>query len=116
MEPDNNVITYKKSLIKSVIKDFRKIIIQYGLIYKKDVLKTLRRKLRSYGKAAIYKNENYNEYLQDVIDSLNKFKKIYLRKNKHHYHKTKYWGIETIKYLFNENENENHYELKLINY
>ena len=71
MEPDNNVITYKKSLIKSIIKDFREIITQYGFKYRKDVLKRLRRTLRSYEKAANDEKEDDKEYLQYVINSLN---------------------------------------------
>ena len=36
---ENNAITRKKSLIKSIIKDFREMIVQYGLKYKKTMLK-----------------------------------------------------------------------------
>ena len=52
MEPDNNVITYKKSLIKSIIKDLRELITQYGFKYRNDVLRRLRRTLRSYEKSS----------------------------------------------------------------
>ena len=44
---ENNVIAYKKSEIKSIIKDFREFIVNYGFKYKKTVLKNLRRRLRS---------------------------------------------------------------------
>ena len=57
MEPDNNVITYKKSLIKSIIKDLRELITQYGFKYRNDVLRRLRRTLRSYEKAANYEKK-----------------------------------------------------------
>ena len=43
MEPNKNVIMCKKSLIKSIIKDFREIIVQYGFQYRKNVLKTLKK-------------------------------------------------------------------------
>ena len=72
MEPDNNVIKYKKSLIKLIIKDFRDIITQYGFKYRKDVLRSLRRTLKSDEKAANDENEDDNEYLQGIIDRLNK--------------------------------------------
>ena len=54
------------------------------------------------------------EYLQGIIDRLSRLKKSYLKDNKHHDHNTKYWGFETIRYLFDD-ENEN-YELYLINH
>ena len=72
MEPDNNVIKYKKSLIKLIIKDFRDIITQYGFECRKDVLRSLRRTLKSDEKAANDENEDDNEYLQGIIDRLNK--------------------------------------------
>ena len=53
------------------------------------------------------------EYLQEVIDRLNKSKKRDLKQNQFHDLNTKYWGIETIKYLFDEDED---YRLYLINY
>ena len=37
MELNNNVITHKKSLIKSIIKDFREITTQYGFKYRKKM-------------------------------------------------------------------------------
>ena len=80
MEPGNNVTTYKKSLIKSIIKNSREIITQCGFKYRKDLLKILRRALRSDAKAANDENENDDEYLQGIIDRLNRFKKHYLKK------------------------------------
>ena len=76
MEPNNNLITYKKSLIKLIINDFRDIITQYGFKYRKDVLRSLRRTLRSDEKAANDENEDDHEYLQGIIDRLNRLKKM----------------------------------------
>ena len=106
---------YKKSLIKSIIKDFREFVVDYGFKYKKTVLKNVRRRLRSDKKAADDENEDDNEYLQEITDRLSVSKKDYFKQNKHHDHNTKYWGIETIKYLFDD-ENEDCYELYLIKY
>ena len=77
MEPDNNVITYNKSLIKLIIKDLREILTQYGFKYRKDALTIFRRKLRSDEKSANDEKEDDNEYFQDIIDSLNRMKKNY---------------------------------------
>ena len=79
----------------------------------KKCTKNLRGRLRSDKKAADKENEDDIEYLQEIIDRLNKSKKHYLKQNQYHDHNTKYWGIETIKYLFDEDED---YRLYLINY
>ena len=42
MENNNNAIVHKKSEIKSIIKDFREIIKNYGFKYKKTTLKHLK--------------------------------------------------------------------------
>ena len=76
-------------------------------------MKNLRRRLRSDKKAADDENEDDIEYLQEIIDRLDKLKKEYLKQNQYHDDNTKYRGIETIKYLFDENED---YRLYLINY
>ena len=77
------------------------------------MFKKLRRRLRLDEKAAADENEDDNEYLQGIIDRLNKFKKCYLKQNKYHDHNTKYWGVEIFKYLFDEDGDEN-YKFKLI--
>ena len=74
MENDNNVIMHKKSEIKSIIKDFREIIKNYGSKYNKKNIKTLRKVLRSDEKAADDKKENDIEYLQGIINRLNNLK------------------------------------------
>ena len=42
---ENNVIMHKKSFIKSIIKDFREFIVDYGFKYKKkNSIKKLKKK------------------------------------------------------------------------
>ena len=94
---------HKKIVIKSIIKDFREIIEQYGFRYKKTLFQNLRKTLRSDEKAANDKNENDNEYLRGIIDRLDRLKKNYIKKDKYYDKSTKYWRIETIRYLFNNN-------------
>ena len=75
---ENNVIMHKKSFIKSIIKDFREFIVDYGFKYKKKtVLKNLRRRLRSDKKAADDEDEDDSEYLQDIIDKLSVLKRLF---------------------------------------
>ena len=103
---------HKKSAIIGLTKDFRKIIKTYGVKYKKTVLKHLRFMLTLDGKDAYNENEDDIEYLRDIIDRLSKLKKHYLKQNKYHDHNIKYHGIETIKYLFNDEDED--YNLYLI--
>ena len=113
MKSNNNTIMHKNSVIIGLTKDFREIIKTYCFKYKRTVLKDLRFRLRSDEKDAYDENEDNIEYLQDIIDRLTKLKKHYFKQNKYHDHINKYHGIETIKYLFNdEDEDEN---LHLIN-
>ena len=68
---EDNVITHKKSEIKSTIKDFREIINIYGFKYNKTVIKNLRRRLRSDQKAADDEDEMilsvYKRLLTDYL-------------------------------------------------
>ena len=105
---ENNVITHKKSEIKSIIKDFREIINIYGFKCNKNVIKNLRRRLRSDKKAADDEDEDDIECLQEIIDRLSKLKKHYFKQNEYHDHNVKYFGIETVKYLFDEDSDENY--------
>ena len=58
----------KKSEIKSITQDFRKLIEQYRCRYKKNSLKALKRALRLDEKAANDEKEHDLEYLQDIIN------------------------------------------------
>ena len=69
---ENNTIAHNKSVIKSIIKDFRGFIALYGFKYRKNVKKNLRRRLRLNKKVADDENEDVMEYLKEVIDRLNK--------------------------------------------
>ena len=104
----------KKSEIKSIIKEFREIIKTYGLKYKKTVLKNLRKPLRSHEKIVYDGNEDEIEYLQERVNYLNKLLKVCTKQNQCHDHNDKYHSIETIKYLFEKNDED--YNLHQINY
>ena len=80
MKRNNNVISHKRSEIKSIIKDFREIIKIYGFRYKKTVLKHLRLSLRSDKKVADDKKEEDIDYLQEIIDRLTRLKHTILNK------------------------------------
>ena len=69
---ENNAIAHKKYLIKSIIKDFTEFIALYGFKYRKNIIKNWRRRLRSDTKAADDENEDDIEYLQEIIDRLDK--------------------------------------------
>ena len=67
---ENNTIAHKKSLIKSIIKDFREFIVLFGFKYRKNVIKNFRRRLRSDKKAADDENEDQYQY-QYQINKIN---------------------------------------------
>ena len=110
---EKDSISYKKSLIKSIINDLREIISLYGSKYtkKKKRIKRLRSRLRLDKKAANDEKEDDNEYLQGIIDALTDLKGHYLKETKHYNHGNKYMGIESIRYLFDEDED--YYKPKL---
>ena len=115
MEHNYDVIMHKKSVIIYLIKDFREIIKQYGFRYKKKLIKILRRRLRSDEKAADDEDEDDIGYLQEIIDrssTLSTIKHI-LNEISIMITVSNIGGIESIKYLFND-EDEN-YGLYLIN-
>ena len=69
--------------------------------------------LRSDKKVADDRKEDDMEYLQEMIDRLSRLKKHYIKQNQYYDQNIKYHGIETIKYLFENNEED--YNLYLIN-
>ena len=113
MNNSNNVISRKKSEIMSITKDFRRMIRIYGFRYKKSTLKHLRFSLRSHEKIVNDEKEDDIEYLQERIDYMRKLFKTYIKQNQYHDQNTKYNGVETIKYLFENNDED--YNLYLIN-
>ena len=80
MEHNSDVIMHKKYVITDLIKDFRKIIKQHGFRYKKSLIKNLRRRLRSDGKAADDEDEDDIVYLQEIIDRSSRLKNSILNK------------------------------------
>ena len=52
---ENNVILYKKSLIKSIIEDFREMITQYDFKYRKNLLKNIKKYLDQMKKQLMMK-------------------------------------------------------------
>ena len=96
---ENNTIAHKKSLIKSIIKDFREFLALYGFKCKKNVIKNLRRRLRSDKKVADDENEDDIEYLQEIIDRLDKSKKHYLKQSQYHDHNTTIQSTGVLKLL-----------------
>ena len=80
---EKDAISHKKSLIKSIIKDFRKIIdiLRFKISKKKQKktnLKTLRSRLRLDEKADNDKDEDDGEYLEGIISILSGLKENHL--------------------------------------
>ena len=111
---ENNTISYKKSEFKLITDAFREIIRIYSPIYNKKRLSTLRRAIRGHEKIVIDKKEDDTEYLQDRINYLNSLKNRYLKQNQYQDKNANYHGIETIRYLFNDDDED--YNLYPTNY
>ena len=110
----NTDFTYKKSEIKLITDNFREIITIYGFKYNKKRLSKLRRAIRDLEKIVIDKKEDDIEYLQDRINYLNSLKNGYAKQNQYQDKNIKYHGIETIRYLFNDDDED--YNLHPTNY
>ena len=110
---ENNTISHKKSEIKSRIDGFREFIKVYGFKYNRKRLSSLRKSLRNHEKIVYDKKEDDTEYLKDRINYLNNLKNEYFKQNQYQSKNIKYHGIETIRYLFNDDVDKD-YNLYLI--
>ena len=77
-----------------------------------ETVKNLRKAIRNREKN-VYDEEDDIEYIKDNINQLKNLKNTYFDRNKYHDYRTKYLGNdETIKYLFEDDEeNYNIYEI-----
>ena len=111
---EKDSMSYKKSLIKSIINDLREIISLCRSKYLEKRLRTLRRRLYLVKKVANDEKKDDNEYLQFIVNVLSDIKEHYLKETKHYNHDTNYTGTESIRYLFDEDEDEDYYKPKLV--
>ena len=109
MESTNNTIEcnsieHNKQILNSITKELIDLC-----RFKTDerTLKILRRALREGEKIVCDKEEDDIEYLKGNINKLKGLKNIYFDRNKYHDYKAKYLGTdETIKYLFENDEED----------
>ena len=80
----------------------------------KKSLNNLRKAIRDCEKIVIDEKEDDIEYLQNRINYLNSLKNGYLKQNQYQDKNIKYNGIETISFLFNDDDED--YNLYLTNY
>ena len=104
----NNTISHKKSEIKSRIDDFREFIKVYGFKYNKKRLSNLRRSLKNHEKIVYDEKEDDIEYLKGRIDYLKCLKNGCFKQNQYQDKNIKYHGIEAIKYLFDDEDDEDY--------
>ena len=113
---ENNTISHKKSEIKTIIYEFRETIKVCDFRYSKKRLTNLKILLRIHEKIVYDEKEDDIEYLKERVDDLNCLKNGYFEENQYQDKNVKYRGIETIKYLFNdEDEDYSIYLIKINN-
>ena len=77
-----------------------------GLNTIKKRLSSLRKSLRNHEKIVYDEKEDDIEYLKDLINYLNSLKNGYLKQNQYQNKNIKYHGIEAIRYLFNDDDED----------
>ena len=76
-----------------------------GLKLIKKTVKFLRKAIRNREKIVYDEEEDDIKYTKDNINELKNLKNTYFDRNKYHSHRAKYFGTdETIKYLFEDDE------------
>ena len=77
-----------------------------GLNTIKKRLSSLRKSLRNHEKIVYDEKEDDIEYLKDLINYLNSLKNGYFKQNQYQNKNIKYHGIEAIRYLFNDDDED----------
>ena len=78
-----------------------------GLELIKNTVKILRKAIRNREKIVYDEEEDYIEYIKDNINELKNLKNTYFERNKYHGYRAKYLGSdETIKYLFEDDDED----------
>ena len=103
---EKDTISQRKSLIKSTIKNIRGKLDILGSKILKNKSKSIRKK--------IYLDERIIDEDVDLEDSDIEYINKGLNNLEEYDHDTKYKGIDDLRYLFDEDEDEDCYERKLI--
>ena len=112
---EKDTTSHKKYLIKSTINNIReKLDILSSKIFK-NKKKSIRRKIRLGERIIDEDDELEDSDIEHINRGLNFLEKYLLKESRHHDHDTKYKGIDDLRYLFDEDEDEDYYEPKLIN-
>ena len=112
---EKDAISDEKSLIKSIINNFREKLNILGSKILKNKSKTMRKTI--YLKEKVINNDDDldDSGIENISTLLNNLEKYLFKESRHYDHDTKYKGIENIRYLFDEDENKDYYKPKLIN-
>ena len=107
---EKDAISHRKFLIKSTINNIREKLNILGSKILKNKKKSIRKKIRIDVRIIDEDHELEDSDIEHINRDLN-FLKTYLLKESGHYdHGTKYKGIDDVRYLFDEDEDEDYYE------
>ena len=109
------IISHRKSLIKSTINNIREKHDILGSKILKNEKKSIRKKIRLDERIIVEGDNLEDSDIENISGLLNKLEEYLLKDSRHYDHDNKYKGIDDLRYLFDEDEDEDYYEPKLIN-
>ena len=112
---EKDTISHRKALIKSTINNIREKLDILGSKIKKNKKKSRRKKIRLDERIIDESYDLEDSDIENISGLLNKLEKYLLKESRHYDHDTKYKGIDDLRYLFDEDEDEDDYEPKLFN-
>ena len=112
---EKDTICHRKSLIKSTINNTREKLGILGSKILKNKKKSIRKQIRIDERIIDEDDELEDSDIEHMNRSLKFLEKYLLKESRHYDHDNKNKGIDDLRYLFDEDEDEDYYEPKLIN-
>ena len=110
---EKDTISHRKSLIISTLNNIREKLDILGSKILKNKKKSIRKKIRLDERTIDEGDDLEDSDIESISGLLNKLEKYLLKESRHYDYDTEYKGIDDLRYLFDEDEDENYYEPKL---
>ena len=112
---EKDTTSHRKSLTKSTNNNIREKLDILGSKILKNKKKSIRKRIRLDERIIDEDDDLKDSDIEHVNSGLNFLEKYLLKESRHYGHDTKYKGMDDLRYLFEEDEDEDYYEPKLIN-